>query len=37
MKRPSRYLGGRFFKIAVYFLSIRLFLWNFAHVKILTL
>ena len=31
-KRPPTYLGGRFLKIAVYFLSIRLFLLNFASV-----
>ena len=30
IKRPSKYLEGRLLQIAVYFLSIRLFLLTFA-------
>jgi hypothetical protein len=32
-KRLPAYVGGRFEQIAVFFLSIRLFVWNFAEVK----
>lgn len=32
MNRPPEHLRGRFLYIAVYFLSTRLFLWNFAIV-----
>ena len=35
MKRHSARVGCRFLQIAVYFLSIRLFVWNFAALKYL--